>query len=437
MIKKDEGISSEVIATLRTEEIQSEIQRSVLLIILFILILTIIVINYFTLRKSVIDFYGGTPAFFTIVVVFLCFLLYETLVLQYLKGRVRRLAVASTRFKYLHTMIEMSFPTVMMFYMMRELKMLSFLDSPVALIFFLFIILSILHLDIKVSIFAGCFAAMQYIFLAYYGFNYVEYIAEYGSSTPENSHYLRGVVLIFSGGTAAFVSGELKSRIRSALDSKRKKNELEMLFGQQVSKEVSQVLIEDKGAIKKSEATIMFLDIRNFTTFADSHTADEVIEYQNRFLGPVIDIINQHQGVVFQILGDGLMACFGAPGENVLHADMAFQASLAILLQVDKASQLKVIPPTKVGIGLHSGPVVTGNIGNENRKQFSISGTPVIVASRIEQLNKKYGSQLLISGQVVNQITAGKTEIQFVDSELLRGIGTPVEVYKVIFLPSY
>ena len=82
MIKKDEGISSEVIATLRTEEIQSEIQRSVLLIILFILILTIIVINYFTLRKSVIDFYGGTPAFSTIGIVFLCFLLYETLVLQ-------------------------------------------------------------------------------------------------------------------------------------------------------------------------------------------------------------------------------------------------------------------------------------------------------------------------------------------------------------------
>ena len=432
MIKKDEGISSEVIATLRTEEIQSEIQRSVLLIILFILILTIIVINYFALHKSVIDFYGGTPAFSTIVVVFLCFLLYESLVLQYLKGRIRSLAIASTRFKYLHTMIEMSFPTVMMFYMMRELKMLSFLDSPVALVFFLFIILSILHLDFKVSIFAGGFAAMQYIFLAYYGFNHVEYIAGYGGSTPENSHYLRGIVLILSGGAAAFVSAELKARIRSALDSKEKKNEMEMLFGQQVSTEVSRVLLEHQGAIKKSEASIMFLDIRNFTAFADKHSAVEVIEYQNLFLGPVIDIINQHQGVVFQILGDGLMACFGAPGENVLHADMAFQASLAILHQVDDACRRKVIPPTTVGIGLHSGPVVTGNIGNENRKQFSISGTPVIVASRIEQLNKKYGSQLLISGNVLQQILTGKTEIQFLGQELLRGMATPVEVYKVI-----
>ncbi len=435
MIKRGNGISPEAISNLRSEEARSEIQRSTLLIILFFLILAIVIMNFFTLRESVIDFYGGTRAFLTVVAVVASFLFYEALVLLYLKSRVRSDAVASTRFKYLHTMIEISFPSLMIFYMMRELKMLSFLDSPVALIYFLFVILSILHLDFRVSIFAGGFAALQYIFLTYYGFSHVDYTETYASSTPENSHYLRGVVLVFAGGAAAFVSAELKGRIRSTLDFKMKKTELEMLFGQQVSKEVSRVLMEQKGAIKKSEATVMFLDIRNFTSFADSHTADEVIEYQNLFLDPVIDIINQHQGVVFQILGDGLMACFGAPGENVLHSDMAFQASLSILRQVENASRQKVIPPTTIGIGLHSGPVVTGNIGNENRKQFSISGTPVIVASRIEQLNKKYGSQLLISGNVLQQIVTGKTEIQFLGKELLKGIATPVEVYKVV-LPS-
>jgi adenylate cyclase len=432
MIKRAEGISSEVISTLRVEEIKSEVQRSVLLIILFILILIIVTINYFTLRESVIDFYGGTPAFLTVFAVLASFLFYEILVLQYLKVKIRKSSDASTSFKYLHTMIEMSFPTTMIFYMMRELKMLSFLDSPVALIFFLFIILSILHLDFKVSIFAGGFAALQYILLTYYGFNYVDYTVGYASSTPENSHYLRGVVLIFSGGAAAFVSSELKARIRSALDAKKKRTELESLFGQQVSKEVSRVLMEQNGAVKKSEATVMFLDIRNFTAFADKHSADEVIEYQNQFLGPVIDIINQHQGVVFQILGDGLMACFGAPGENVLHADMAFQASLAIIQQTRDAAQKNVIPHTTVGIGLHSGMVVTGNIGSNNRKQFSISGTPVIIASRIEQLNKKYGSQLLLSGQVYREIETGKIHIEFLGEEMLRGLGNPVEIYKVL-----
>jgi adenylate cyclase len=230
--------------------------------------------------------------------------------------------------------------------MMAELKTVSFLDSPVVLVYFLFIIFSILHLDFKVSIFAGCFAAMQHMLLVYYRFNEIDSAFTDTIRTPEISHYIRGVVLVLSGGAAAFVSTELKNRIKSALDFQNKKNELELLFGQQVSREVSKALMEDKGVIKKSEATIMFLDIRNFTTFADSHSADEVIAYQNRFLAPVIDIINQHQGVVFQILGDGLMACFGAPVGNVLHADMGFQASLAILRQVDQASQQKDIPAT-------------------------------------------------------------------------------------------
>jgi adenylate cyclase len=239
--------------------------------------------------------------------------------------------------------------------------------------------------------------------------------------------------LIFCGGAAAYVSADLKNRIKSTFDTQQAKDELEFLFGQQVSKEVSRALIEDKGATKRLEATVMFLDVRNFTAFADAHTPDEVIDYQNKFLAPVIDIINQHQGVVFQILGDGLMACFGSPVENVLHADMAFQASIEIVNRTEEASVNGLIPETNIGIGLHSGTIISGNIGNENRKQFSISGTPVIVASRIEQLNKKYGTKFLISGEVFQRIAPGKKKISFLGEEPLRGIGKPVELYKVDF----
>src|SRR5262249_17912405 len=151
----------------------------------------------------------------------------------------------------------------------------------------------------------------------------------------------------------------------------------------------------------------------NFTLFADAHTAEEVVDFQNKLLAPAIDIINQHQGVVFQILGDGIMACFGSPVENVLHADMAFQASVEILRRIQDMSDKGMIPPTTIGIGLHSGMLVAGNIGSEQRKQFSISGTPVIVAARIEQLNKKYGTQFLISGEVYHRITPGRMNVSF------------------------
>lgn len=125
------------------------------------------------------------------------------------------------------------------------------------------------------------------------------------------------------------------------------------------------------------------------------------------------------------------MACFGSPVENVLHADMAFQASTQILHKVHALCAAELIPPTRIGIGLHSGQVVTGNIGNDSRKQFSISGAPVIIASRLEQLNKKFGSQILISEEVLQRLTPMRQEVVLLAEEPLRGIGVPVKVYKV------
>lgn len=431
MNKRIEKYFSPAISNLKVEEVKSEFQRSYLLIFLFSLILLVAIVNYFVLHESIIVFYGGASAFFTLLAFVFVFLIYQVIVLQYLKGKLRRGSSTSTAYKFIHTTIEISFPTIIMLHMMLERQMLSILDSPISLMYFLFIILSILHLDFKVNFFAGALATVQYILLVYYGFNLMDNVAN-SSSTPENAHYIRTIALVFSGAAAAFVSAELKSRIKATFDFREKKNELEVLFGQHVSKEVSRALIEEKGVTRRREATVMFLDVRNFSGFADTHSAEQVIDYQNKFLSPVMDIINQHQGVVFQILGDGLMACFGAPGENVLHADVAFQASLEILRQVKKASEENIIPATTIGIGLHSGEVVTGNIGNENRKQFSISGNAVIVASRIEQLNKKYGTQFLISDQVYKQIEKGSTKISFLAQEPLRGIGTPIGVYKVV-----
>ena len=419
------------ITTLELEEVKSELKRSYLLISVFSFIFVFSVINFFLVSDHVSKFYGGTITFITLCLFICAFLIYQLLVLVFLRRQSDMKCRTTLGFKIIHTLIEVSFPSIILFYMMYQYNMHSFIESPVSLIYFLFIILSVLHLDFRVSLFTGFYAAVMYSAITYYAFNYLDASPIYQASAPANSHYVRSLILIVCGGAAAYVAMDLKNRIVSTYDSQQAKDEMELLFGQQVSKEVSKALIEDKGATKRLEATVMFLDIRNFTVFADTHTPDEVIDYQNKFIGPVIDIINQHQGVVFQILGDGLMACFGSPVENVLHAEMAFQASLEIVTRTRAASEEGVIPPTTIGIGLHSGEMVSGNIGNENRKQFSISGSPVIIASRIEQLNKKYNSQFLISGEVFQRITQGKKKISYLGVEPLRGIGKPVELYNV------
>jgi len=160
-----------------------------------------------------------------------------------------------------------------------------------------------------------------------------------------------------------FVAEELKKRIQTTVDLQRSKNEIEVLFGQQVSREILLTLVEDRGLAKKHEATVLAMDIRNFTAFAETHTPDEIMDYQNKIFGPVIDIINQHQGVVNQIMGDGMMATFGTPVPNPLHSDMAFEASLKIRNKIAELVGDQVIPETKIGLGLHTGDVITGNIG--------------------------------------------------------------------------
>lgn len=413
------------------EEIRSEYIRSIILAILFSAIFVLAILNYLIVESALVNYYGGAATFIRLILFIAAFIAYQVANIFHLKRKMRSGSPISLWYKLGHTLVEISFPSSVLFLIMTELQLLSFIDTPVVFTYFFFIILSILHLDYRVNIFTGILAGLQYGLITFYGFHTIDTQPMFKSMLPANSHYIRCIILAMSGGVAAFVSQQLRNRITSSLAFRDERNKLELLFGQQVSREVSQALMETGTSTIRREATIMFLDIRNFTAFADSHSAEEVIDYQNRFIGPVIDIINLHQGVVFQILGDGLLACFGSPVENKLHADMAFQAGITILKHVEEASRTASIPPTRIGIGLHSGDVISGNIGNERRKQFSISGTPVIVASRIEQLNKKYGTSFLISGQVQENITQGKIRIRSIGKEILRGIEKAVDVYEV------
>ncbi len=416
--------------SLELEELRSEYTRALLLIGLFSTISVVAILNYIFAERSLAEFYGGFTTFSKTFGFIILFILYQLANIRYLKRRLSPVRPPSLRYKVIQSIVEITIPSFIMMFIMGDVKLLSFIDTPVMLIYFLLITLSILHLDYRVNIFGGVLAAIQYAIVVFYAFHDIGIISNSKAVVPENSYYIRCVILLLSGGAAAFVSAELKKRIKTALEVQKAKDQVEVLFGQQVSKEVSRAVIEDKGVTKRREATIMFLDIRNFTSFADTHTAEEVIEYQNKCLGPILDIINLHQGVVFQILGDGLMACFGSPVENTLHADMAFQASINVLKKIENASQNNKIPRTRIGIGLHSGLVITGNIGNEQRKQFSISGSPVIIASRIEQLNKKYNSELLMSHEVYEKIAPGKIAIKYLGEEILRGIERPVKVCK-------
>jgi class 3 adenylate cyclase len=209
---------------------------------------------------------------------------------------------------------------------------------------------------------------------------------------------------------------------------------IKALFGQHVSTEVAQELISNdvSGSESKSyEATIMFLDIRDFTLFADSKLPNEVAAFQNIIFGEYINLVREHKGIVLQILGDGILAVFGAPIVTPNHPLDAVQAGYEMIHKTKHLSETGQVPEIKIGIGLHTGKVLAGEIGNQYRKSYSITGSNVIVAARIEQLNKQFKSQFLVSETVYDQIKANEYDITFQGSHELKGISRKIGIYQL------
>ncbi|MEM8889980.1 MAG: adenylate/guanylate cyclase domain-containing protein [Bacteroidota bacterium] len=222
------------------------------------------------------------------------------------------------------------------------------------------------------------------------------------------------------------------------LDKTRKKlvgaeQKIVKLLKQHVSGDVAAELLSSNfnEVVARKFVCIMFLDIRDFTPMAEKMTPEELIDYQNEVFGFMIDVVHKYNGNINQLLGDGFMASFGAPVSHGNDCQNAYHAAHEILQEVKERNEAQIIPETKIGIGLHAGFVVTGNVGTEARKQYSITGNPVIIASRVEQLNKTYKSQFIITEEVFDKLEEQEAIKQpFLEVEV-KGRSNPVKIMKL------
>jgi adenylate cyclase len=335
-------------------------------------------------------------------------------------------------FRYLNAFIEASVPTIFILIFARAFDTTSALISPPVLFYFVFIILSILELDFKLCLFTGFIAASEYVVLAHY---YLQSFSQDHTNILQYSPSLyngKGLLIFVCGIIAGLISLQIKKRIFATYDTIDKKNRLEKLFGQQVSPEIVEEMIRTKQEIvsKKRNVCVMFLDIRDFTSFSEKKSPEEIVQYQNDVFSFMIEIVNVNHGIINQFLGDGFMATFGAPIQYNNDCQNAVNAAIAIIKYLNDAKLNTKISKTRVGIGIHYGEVVTGNVGTNIRKQYSITGNTVILAARLEQLNKEFNSSVLISQEVLKKISNGFTP-EFLGSVNVKGKTEPVEVYKL------
>lgn len=336
--------------------------------------------------------------------------------------------------RYVNAFIEISLPTVALLIYSFNLPSIYPLFTPIALLYFLIIMLSSLELDFKLCVFSGAVAAIQYSFVVLYLLRKpIE-----GSIFDGLTFYplYLGVAALFfiTGHTAGLITNQIKKGLLKHYHEQAKRNEIQKLFGQQISKEIVEELIQNKYNIQSRArfVAIMFLDIRNFSLFAQYRSPEEIIAYQNDIFSFIIEIINKHKGIVNQIVGDGIMAIFGAPIQHENDCQLAVNAAMEIQSELERRNKNKLIPFTQIGIGIHAGDVVTGNVGTSDRKQYSITGQAVIIAARIEQLNKDFNSSILVSQKVLNSIDTKELKPIKYNDVSIKGYLDPIDIYRLL-----
>jgi class 3 adenylate cyclase len=183
---------------------------------------------------------------------------------------------------------------------------------------------------------------------------------------------------------------------------------------------------------ERREITVLIADIRNFTALSETVTPEELVRFLNVFLGRMIEIIFAHRGTLDKFLGDGLLAIFGAPLDDPDHHKMAVRAGVAMLKEMESLRaewKGQTGAESRIGVAIHAGHAIVGNIGSEQRMEFTAIGDAVNVTARIETLNKEYGTDLLVSQAVVDAVGDACGVFRPVAEARLRGVQQPIELF--------
>lgn len=235
----------------------------------------------------------------------------------------------------------------------------------------------------------------------------------------------------------------LRARINAGL-SRKALHELErervrQLFARFLPEGVvDDVLAKTAGELRiepeRLTGTVLFADLRGFTTFAEGRPVEEVIGALNEYLGLMTDTILDHRGTLVDYMGDGIMAAFGAPIEADDHADRALAAAREMVVYQLAAFNASLREAGhdvafRMGIGINSGPVLSGSVGSPRRLEYAVIGDTTNTASRIEAMTKQVPHSVLLSEQTKDALRDPREDLVFVDEVEVRGRQSRIKLW--------
>jgi class 3 adenylate cyclase len=176
---------------------------------------------------------------------------------------------------------------------------------------------------------------------------------------------------------------------------------------------------------ERREVTVMFIDIRDFTPFAEANTAEDTVARLNALFGIVVPAVVDAGGHVNKFLGDGALAVFGAPNDLADHADSAVSAAVLIHRLVGERFGGEL----RIGIGINTGVVIAGTIGGGGKLEFTLIGDTVNVAARVEQLTKTTGDAILLTHHTVDALASPPSGLTDRGSHALKGKSAPIQLF--------
>ena len=216
---------------------------------------------------------------------------------------------------------------------------------------------------------------------------------------------------------------------------RRAKKQITGLFGQYIPPELVDEMSADPESIKMEgesrELTVLFSDVRGFTTISEGLDPQSLSQLMNDYLTPMTRAIHKHRGTIDKYIGDAIMAFWGAPLHDKNHVDNALAAAmemLSLLRKLGPEFRAKGWPELRIGIGLNTGPMNVGNMGSEFRRAYTVMGDAVNLGSRLESLTKEYGVEIMVGEGTMQQAT--NMLFRQLDRVRVKGKDEPVSIYE-------
>jgi adenylate cyclase len=219
----------------------------------------------------------------------------------------------------------------------------------------------------------------------------------------------------------------------------RERRKMRRLFGQYVSKDVCAQLVANPELARlggqRREMTVLFSDIRGFTTVTERGQPEEIVGMLNEYFTRMVDIVFKNNGTVDKFVGDMVMALFGAPLDDSAHPDHAVEAAIQMIEALGQLNRRwgaqGRFAQLDIGIGINTGPMIAGNIGSDQIMSYTVIGDAVNLGSRLESLNKQYGTRIIIS-EATRERLKNRYHVRPLGDVVVKGKTEPVAIFEVL-----